>query len=264
MPKNRDTPALFELVRSTGIKRSSSSARENPLIPEKTPLSSKKQGKSNPSHTTSTSPTTTAEEPATLNQSIRLPLGYIFVACAAVILLLVIAYSVGYARGNNASKAEKAGFLNNSNSTESTESTTSNNTTTSPPMDNQAASTTSHNNANPDLSKGNRNLSNPTPTTDRTTDTRRKGLNYIFVERFSPEEADQVADYLAGQGIDAMVLPANNRLRQVVLRQGFEGWSSNRQGQALLAKIKALGREWKSQHGGTKNFDQAYGNKFRG
>ena len=72
MPKNRDTPALFELVRSTGIKRSSAASRENPLIPEKTTVTPQKQAKSTPNAPLSKPTAAAVDEPASLNRTIQI------------------------------------------------------------------------------------------------------------------------------------------------------------------------------------------------
>ena len=265
MPKNRDTPALFELVRSTGIKRSSTTSRENPLIPEKTTVTPQKQAKPTPKAPLSKPTAAAVDEPASLNRTVRLPLGYLFVAAMAMIVLLVIAYSVGFARGKNNSPAQKTGFVTIPDTSQGNNSTSANKADTGSIKSDQSMDHKAETPVSTDESRINNNHTAGVPTLDRTQDTRQRGLNYIIVERFSTDEANRVADYLSGQGIDAMVLPTNNRhLRQVVVRQGFAGWSSNREGLALLSRIKQLGREWKARHGGTKNFDQAYGNKYGG
>ncbi len=91
MSKRRDSPALFELVRTSGIQRPDPNARENPLREE-------------PVAPTATPPPQTSSsaavnEPDSFGRTIRLPMGYVFLAVAAMIVLLVLAYSVGFSRG---------------------------------------------------------------------------------------------------------------------------------------------------------------------
>ncbi|NOG54338.1 MAG: hypothetical protein HND57_08415 [Planctomycetes bacterium] len=97
------------------------------------------------------------------------------------------------------------------------------------------------------------------PAASITTDTRENGYNYIIVEQFPADEASRVADYLIRNGIDVMILPANDRsLRRVVVRQGYLGWRSNQEGQQTLDSVRRLGWAWRSRHGGSKDFEQAF------
>jgi len=271
MTKHRDTPALFELVRSSGIKRPASAPRENPLIPP-APVTSAPSEKpqQNPIHsqkTTKTNAATGAASPAptdesvALGRTIRLPLGYVFVAVMAMILLLIVAYSVGFARGHAALKSPE----NAEKATDSRSSGTRNNVNQASVADpaNVSENPSPPSKVNSDRSTTNA-LTNPRALAPaRTVDTRVPGLNYIIVERFSLQEADLVADFLAGHGIDVMVLPANNRnLREVIVRQGYNGWLSNAAGQQMFSRIKDLGREWRSRQNGSKNFDKALAKKF--
>lgn len=270
MTKHRDTPALFELVRSSGIKRPTSASRENPLIPPDTQTAAendKTRGnrpqRSQTAKSTATIASSTAAEPASLGRTIRLPMGYVFVAVMAMIVLLIVAYSIGFARGHAALKSAK----NTARTTDSSPTGTKNNANRASIAGpaNQFENPSQLGSANSDRSTTNTRINPGTTVPARTDDTRVPGLNYIIVERFAPQEADLVADFLAGYGIDVIVLPANNRnLREVIVRQGYNGWLSNTAGQQMFSRIKDLGREWRSRYKGSKNFDKALAKKFGG
>lgn len=199
-------------------------------------------------------------------RAFRVPVGHVFVAGAAVILLLVIAFSVGYRRGEASVGDSAEAGLGGSTERPTVREPGSINGTSEP------GGETGTDPMSRNSSLGPRTEPNPNQgpqgteprTYARDDDSRIQGLNYIIVERFEPDEADRVADFLESKGIDVMVLRDNNpALRMVVTQQGFEGWISNEASQSLLERIKRLGREWKSQHGGKKNFDGAYGKKYR-
>lgn len=244
MAKDRNTPALFEVF-----------GRMN----------------ATPSHPVEVAPTFTPPrvhvesiapeaDPAPIGPSspriIRLPIGYIYVALAVVVVAIVGSYFVGVSRGRQQAlqPVEDAGnqppindpTLNAGNGGGS-------NLGTSPPLDNRKVT--------PNPAPGNNPgpTANPGPTTpgrrtlDR--DTRQAGLNYIIIERFEPDEAWAVKEFLKRNGIDVLVLKDNNpALLQVVTAEGFRGWSSNAAAQALDLKLEQLGRQWRSRERGSKDF----------
>lgn len=213
---------------------------------------------------------------------LRVPVGFVIVYLGATIVLLIVAYSVGYSRGKNYTLNEEAtakmgqfnqnqintagspgndNMVNNSGySPQNTGSNTADN-------NNRQSNSSNNNKTEPRVINSNNpitaeNNSNNT-TTNLYKDTRVKGLNYIIIEQFSSEEAVRVAEFLKKNNINVMLLKTNDReLLQVVAKQGIPGSRYSTDGVRLKQQIQLLGKDWKNQYGGTKNFDQAYGQLF--
>lgn len=266
MSKRRETPALFELVRASGIKRPEMAGSENPLRP--VPRANEPVAEPVVSAASSTTQVVN-QEPTTFGRTIRLPMGYVFLAAAGMIVMLVIAYSVGFSRGGAESRAKKADLASFGPPVSTTKSPANGNENSVANQDSLRANNSGlgvnqpRNEAEiPRQPATSQPQQRPVAGAARDEDTRESGLNYIIVEQFDPEEADAVAEFLLARGIDVMVLPTNNRnLRMVVVREGYRGWSSNQAGQAMLRKIRDLGRIWASNGQGSKNFSKAYGKR---
>ncbi len=250
MAKDRNTPALFEVFGRTPTAPSQPHRIDVP-----TPLPPPPRV-----HVESIAPDT-APAPAgpSSPRIIRLPIGYIYVGLAVVVLLIVGSYFVGVSRGRQQALApvEETGgrppindpTLNQPNPRESGASTTQ-------PPGNSSPGAANRTNTTP---QGNPAPVGPTGRTlDR--DTRQSGLNYIIVERFDAPEAWAVKEFLKRNGIDVLVLADNNNrsLLQVVTAQGFKGWASDSAAQSLYRKIQQLGSQWKAREGGSKDFSQSF------
>ncbi len=274
MSKRKNAPALFEVMKQRQVKK----AQSTDIVSEDeidsnvtTPPPPPKQ-----SPATTAAPTTTADqhEHNSLGKTIRIPLGYIFIAVAGVIGMIIISYSVGFARGrqDEITRQEDIHAASLSNTTYNTDRNTQIPTSNLPSNNDHSTNQTQP------LS---RETQQPSPENNRTIgqsntrsdtiqtnplyrDSRQSGLNYIIVERFDRDEAERVANFLRTKGIDVMILPANNNrsLWQVLVRQGFEGWLSNREAQRTLERVKRHGQEWLRLHSGSKDFEQAFGKKF--
>ncbi len=250
MAKDRNTPALFEVFGRTPTAPSQPHRIDVPAPLPPPPRV----------HVESIAPDTA---PATSGPSspriIRLPIGYIYVGLAVVVLLIVGSYFVGVSRGRQQALApvEDSGTrlpiddptLNQPSPGESGAGNAQ------PPGNTSPGEANRTNNATP---QGNPAPVGPTGRTlDR--DTRQSGLNYIIVERFEPGEAWAVKEFLKRNGIDVLVLADNNRsLLQVVTAQGFKGWQTDSAAQALHKKLQRLGDQWKAREGGSKDFSQSF------
>lgn len=255
MPRNRNTPALYEVFGRTGP----APGRSRPV--EVAPTFSPPRV-----HVESIAPEAAAAPGPASPRLIRLPVGYLYVALAVVVLLIVGSYFVGVNRGRARAlhppsdgvgidpssindptlggsglggaaprEASPAPTFTGTDGTRGGEATAE---SQSPPRQSPA---------------GPRSL-------DR--DTRRPGLNYIIVERFEPAEAWAVKEFLKRHGIDVLVLKDKNpALLQVVTAEGFQGWNSNAAAQALNRRLEDLGRQWKSREGGSKDFSQRLAKK---
>ncbi|RMD65505.1 MAG: hypothetical protein D6824_02530 [Planctomycetota bacterium] len=100
---------------------------------------------------------------------------------------------------------------------------------------------------------------------DEALDPREPGMNYYVVDRLRPDEAVAAARYLRLHGIEAVVLPSDSpRLRLVVaLRPFAPGQVSSPESKAYAARIREIGRRWKTQDGGVSDFSTMYAAKHQ-
>ena len=243
MAKDRNTPALFEVFGRMNATPSHPAEVAPTFAPPRV-------------HVESIAP---EAEAAPMGPSspriIRLPIGYIYVALAVVVVMIVGSYFVGVSRGRHQAlqpTTETCKQPPNKDPTLHAGDGGGADLGTKAPLENR--------NTAPNPAPGNAaGPANPGPTApgrrplDR--DTRQAGLNYIVIERFEPDEAWAVKEFLKRNGIDVLVLKDNNpALLQVVTAEGFRGWSSNSAAQALDKRLEQLGRQWKSRERGSKDF----------
>ncbi|MCC6908625.1 MAG: hypothetical protein IT430_11830 [Phycisphaerales bacterium] len=251
MPRNRNTPALFEVFGRTPTAPSHPHRVEVPPPPSPPRV-----------HVESIAPDTAAAPAGPISpRIIRLPVGYIYVAVAVAVLLIVGSYFVGLSRGRQQGLA-------------STQDTGGGPLIEDPTLGEGIGNPDAGANQQPQGASpstagqgGNAAARQPNPgpaptglggrALDR--DTRQAGLNYIIVERFDPAEAWAVKEFLKRNGVDALVLADNNpSLLQVVTAQGFKGWQTDSAAQALYRRIQQLGQQWKAREGGSKDFSQSF------
>lgn len=96
-----------------------------------------------------------------------------------------------------------------------------------------------------------------------TTDTREPGHNYYRLRTDSRGEAIRAAEFLTAHGVPAMAVPAsranNGGLWIVYARLGIPSGKlrGNPEAQDLEREIARLGKVWKSQEGGSSEFEDA-------
>lgn len=245
MPRDRSSPALLELISSES--RSASTA---PLQRTSEPVTAESIS---PSASSAASPPRDAVSATAA--TVRLPIGYVYVGAVAALFLIVTAYFVGQAQGRRALTQE----MNQPADSGAGEGINDPTWNTENPSGTANRSNTG---GNEGINGGHvAGVGSPTlrGSSDRKldVDNRMSGLNYIIVERFSPDEAWAAKEFLQRAGIDVMVLPDNNpNLLQLVSRQGFNGWSSNTEAQALDRRLEELGRMWKNRESGSKDFSK--------
>ncbi len=249
MPKNRNTPALYEVFGRTGA----APGRSRPVEVAPTFAPPRVQVES-------IAPESASPSGPASPRLIRLPVGYLYVALAVVVLLIVGSYFVGVSRGRAQAQHQPASGGDAAEGASINDPTLNGNGLSGglarepgPAPSGTDASRAGHGTANPEAPP------RQTPAGPRTPDrdTRRAGLNYIIVERFEPAEAWAVKEFLKRHGIDVLVLRDNNpSLLQVVTAEGFQGWNSNAAAQALNRRLEELGRQWKTREGGSKDFSQ--------
>ena len=212
---------------------------------------------------------------AAMARTVRMPLGYVYAGSILAVGLVVLAYSVGLGHGKKTGTGDSiAGdggrpviedpLLDDQGSGLEAGLNAAETHRPAGPSGGRSADRSSeaaNNAASPDRNAADANAGRNRPQQaaaggrmlDR--DIRQAGLNYIVVERFDPEEAWAVKDFLKDNGIDAIVLATNNpALLQVIVAEGFQGWLSNAKAQETNNRLDRLGREWKTRHGGTKDF----------
>ena len=106
---------------------------------------------------------------------------------------------------------------------------------------------------------------NPLIIDDWMADPRESGMNYFIVATQPPEEGNRIASFLADRGLEVARLPVDNRgLAIVVVLEPFApGEVGSARARQLEARIKRLGREYKRDNGGGTDFESAYMKKYR-
>ena len=203
---------------------------------------------------------------ASAGRSIRVPVGYVFLAVAAGIALLFAGYFVGHSRANAKAladrRAQSAALLDDS------------------VADPLAALGSQVSPGGGQPTPNPRQGGAPTPSRPTTTanrpgagqasaavglDPRAPGLNYYICARLREEEAVRAAEFLSANGVAAAVTPADNpTLRLVVATRGFTR-EEMRGGEAsaLRSRISSLGRIYKEQHKGPTDFHDVYPEKHQ-
>lgn len=102
--------------------------------------------------------------------------------------------------------------------------------------------------------------------TDKASDPRQTGLNYLVIAQLSREESERAANFLSSKGLEIAVVPVDNRSStwHVVVVRGFgsDEWYGP-DGKRLERDVQALGREYRRDHRGPVDFSDAWWQKFR-
>ena len=100
----------------------------------------------------------------------------------------------------------------------------------------------------------------------RPDDPRQSGKNYYRVMEVPAkfrDEGERARRFLAGQGIDSTLVPINNgRSFKLVVLQGFERPLSDPQAKQFEQTLRRLGRLWKSQHKGVRDWSDLFAEKY--
>jgi hypothetical protein len=211
-----------------------------------------------------------APEPPAPARTIRLPLGYVFLAAAGVIILIAVAYMIGHDRGEEVARtAFEQEIL------DATRMATSGSVARDP-------------------------LAAPAETGDRTVDSggfepeapraggeaaaagngargwgpiesdpRQPGLNYRVLATTRPDGARRLAAYCRENGLEAYVVgDDNSRLRQVIVLPGFERLptpsSPNPLAERLVRTVERIGERWRAEHRGESDLKDAYWDLYEG
>ena len=175
----------------------------------------------------------------TPGRSIRLPVGFAWVSVVLVAGLMIGAYLLGFSRGGRA--AETSAAAADAARFEAAQEAGRVREPVSP------------------LPRGPAGASG-----DR--DPRVPGLNYWVVMRPRQDRAEEVASFIRGQGLDAIVVKSDTGgLPKVIVLPGFRPGERSTPGvESLMTDLKRIGREFGKASGRTSdNFDSLYPETFR-
>lgn len=231
-------PTLFELMRDP------TRSRPAPPIPEKAPVAA---------------PAPLDEGEAGYfgrSRAIRVPLGYVFIAGAVAVACMALTYSIGFQAGQHRRDRLDAQRLQSATDPARIE----------PTRDPLLAQTTNRTNraAEPDSSSTTRSEPPPRDRPATGGDPRVPDLNYFIVLYDRPEEAERAAAFLRRSGVDAAVVPANNgQFRYVVSLKGFAASEvGSRAYEEHRNELRRLGRIWKREHNGSRDFSEVWPQKY--
>lgn len=259
MPR-RSGPTLLELASRTQRAPTVAPPRTPPERPERRLRVKRERPAPEPAEIIDDAPS--------IPRIVRVPVGYLFIAGALVVALMVGGYLVGYRRASSALRDRERALAQRELET-----------AVQDPLLSQAP-------VNPGLlPSAGRSATNPTstPTTDPASarspqqggaapaaapgeDPRTPGLNYFIVARDLPEEAERAAAFLRDNGVPAFVATSNNAgLRLLIALEGFTS-EAMRAGEHLpfKARLQSLGRIWKRDHAGATDWADAYPARYSG
>jgi hypothetical protein len=191
-------------------------------------------------------------------RAIRLPSGYVLLACGIGILLLSFAYMTGHKRGAAIARGEYEKVIQTSAGG------------VSDPLGSLTPVLTNSGSAQPATVANNTNRqpisTNPTSwgAVSPPKDPRQKGLNYFIIAETNEQGAKSLAEFCRSHGLETYVVMSKNDRRRVIAYPGFEARDrTSAQVRALEAKIHSVGDLWKKNKGST-DFRDAYPSLYNG
>ncbi len=195
---------------------------------------------------------------------LRVPAGFLLLACGFVVLCLALSYMVGHRRGFGAAKTEYEKLI----------------TATSVPVNDPLGSFQPVVETLPAAGASNAKPATPNVTPNSTIgrnepsdwkpvipakDPRKKGLNYFVLAQTSEQGSKTLAEFCRSNGLETYVVAGNNdRSRRVIAFPGFEASArTSSEIKALEAKIHSIGDKWKKNKG-TTDLHDAYASLYGG
>lgn len=253
-PPRRKGPALYELLGSRPVNKPGGSRApiEDTSEPEEDSAFGIKPGR-----------------------SIRVPVGYLFFAIAALIALIIGGYMLGYHQRDRIAEQERLRMLTSDDPDSGgfVSDTSGRGSTITDPLNqsrNPRSTDTARtpNQGNTGGQSGNQTGSrtgSPLPNVwfvrDGVADPRETGRNYFMLATNYPwDEAEKAALFLGQNGIGTVVFPSSRSNRwNVCTRQGFTGGTfRDQEAQELVDRIKQLGQRYRSEERGATDFDDLY------
>ena len=185
----------------------------------------------------------------------------------AVVVAVSIAYGIGVKRGSSAS----TGAPRNGSDTESVSPPSVVSQQTSPlipAIPGKSSGATGSKAAAPvsGTSGSGKTATAARAATDNKSDPRVKGMYYFVVGHPSSDRRVEMLTFCRAEGLDAYLVPDDNALlRKIIVLPGYRDLSekSSSEIKALEAKIKQVGKKWKGNKPGNKDFDDAYPALFK-
>jgi len=204
---------------------------------------------------------------------LNLPMGYVLIALALVLISWIGMYMIGYSRAESTLEAERIAALT---------------TTADPLMDDRGTGLSADRAQGAGALPPRESATRPTPRVSSSGPTGtglpraqsnaaanrpasvlppaefESGLNYLIVANYHREEAQRAAAYLLDNGIRATVIPVRGGASwRVVCLGGFTG-EQMRSGdhREQLQRMEELGKAWERDHGGPDNFGQMFFRKW--
>lgn len=215
-------------------------------------------------------------------RTVRLPVGYLFVAAGVALALTVVGYFIGYKRAEQDARAQRAregqalvdssldplnGGIGSGAPLAQTQSTP---VTGAPAPGGTRQSQPQQQPAGQPPQQPRQPSGGQAPPATRPSDLERDprvaGMNYLIIARLGPDEARKAAAYLQANGVDVAVIPTNSeRFREVIATRGFAaGEVTGPERQRLESRIKELGRLYRLQERGPTDFSDMYPKRFSG
>jgi len=207
-------------------------------------------------------------------QSIRVPVGWFWIAAVVMLALVAIAYQFGRAAGDRAGFARGQEWRSDGDAQSRLAGATPDPVGRHAAGDVGGAGTSRDSGSTPrrtgsttDQPKNEpapRGTSAPTLTaaprgtaTTPGADPRVKGLNYWIIARPGVDEAPAMADFITAQGLEVAIVPDHNpRFLRIIAVPGFPGGSDL--GRRQETRIRSIGKQWKNAARGHRDFDDAY------
>jgi hypothetical protein len=198
-----------------------------------------------------------------VSRTVRIPIGYVLLAAAGVLLLLIVVYMVGYWRAERALKAQY--------STAMLESTRQGDTAgrVADPLSPRPGAATGAGSAEPPEGAG----PSPRAAVGRSTaswgpietDPRQPGRWYLVLAETRREGAIRLATFCRQHGVEAYAVGSNNARFRVFVLPGLTGdGRTDPQEDPLRRRVYEVGRLWQERHRGESNLRDAYLSQFEG
>lgn len=205
-------------------------------------------------------------------RTVRLPVGYIFLAIAAAVILTAVSYSIGVAAGQE--KERQAHSLNRDAQAEANRvmQQLGGSTAQRPAGDRTSGDAPISRNGQRTPSDQAQTPSTPRHTTPRAgtagaieSDPREPGLNYFVLIHTTRDNAIEMAAFCRERGLEAYVVPGNNTWSKVFVLPGFRG-DELRSDRALNLReqILSVGRDWSARAPGNRDFHGHYAERYQG
>ncbi len=213
----------------------------------------------------------------TPGQVIRVPVGWLLLSAAVVLILLIGIYILGHRAGAEAKEAEFKGLITFPAGGVNAQTRDPLNTPEKPtesPLPSVSPPPETHS-ATPNKTTSSKTPGfTPPPVTPPASeigplesDPRLPGWSYFVLAETTPDGSRRLAQFCRDNGLESYVVPGNNtRRRKVIVLPGFPAPArlTSREVKSLQNAIHTLGEKWQRQEPGATNLRDAYLQKIGG